>query len=102
AVIALHGGFTGLDKSLIAALHYISASGGEPPGVQVPIKSDNLETLAAEARAGLLRMISEFDNPATPYRAVRRSAYDYRYDDYEHLARVKEWQGGGSDEGGGD
>ena len=102
AVIALHGGFTGLDQSLIAALHYISASGGEPPGVQIPIKSDNLETLAAEARAGLLRLISEFDNPATPYRAVRRSAYDYRYDDYEHLARVKEWQGGGSDEGGGD
>lgn len=102
AVIALHGGFADLDASAIAALHYISASGGEPPGVEVPIKADNLETLAANAREGLLGLITDFDNPDTPYRAVRRSAYDYRYDDYEHLARVKEWQGGGSDEGGAD
>ncbi len=102
AVIALHNGFAGLDTPRITGLRYISASGGEPPGVEVAIKADDLETLAAETREGLLRLISAFDNPATPYRAVRRAAYDYRYDDYEHLARVKEWQGGESDDGGGD
>ncbi len=98
AVIALNGGFTGLDAAGIAGLRYISASGGEPPGVEVAIKAPDLTALADDTRRGLERLIAAFDLPATPYRAVRRPAYDYRYDDYEHLARVAEWQGGDADE----
>jgi ATP-dependent helicase/nuclease subunit B len=47
--------------------------------------------------------IARFDDPATPYayeiRAIFRDKADN--DPYAHLARVKEWSGGG-DEGEGD
>ena len=33
----------------------------------------------------------QFDQPGTPYRAVRRARFNYDYDDYAHLARVAEW-----------
>ncbi len=101
ALIALNGGFAGLDAAPIAMLRYISANGGEPPGVERPLKASDLGALADDARKGLERLIAAFDLPSRPYRAVRRPAYDYRYDDYRHLARVAEWLGGET-EGGGD
>jgi ATP-dependent helicase/nuclease subunit B len=91
AAIAVAGGFTGLASPHVLALRYISASGGEPPGQQCPIKTDNIAALAGEAREGLERLIAAFDNEATPYRAMRRARFTYRYDDYAHLARVAEW-----------
>ena len=45
----------------------------------------------SEAREGLIRLIADFDDEATPYRALRRARFNYRYDDYAHLARVAEW-----------
>jgi ATP-dependent helicase/nuclease subunit B len=47
--------------------------------------------LANEARAGLNRLIAQFDRPETPYRALRRPRFRYDYDDFAHLARVAEW-----------
>lgn len=99
AVIALNGGFAGLEAAAIAGLRYISASGGEPAGAEVSIEGD-LAAIAEETRAGLERLIAAYDSPSTPYRAVRRAAYDYRYDDYKHLARVAEWLGAEADGGG--
>jgi ATP-dependent helicase/nuclease subunit B len=77
----------------VAGLRYISASGGEPPGQQCTLRNADAATLAAEARAGLLRLIAAFDDPTTPYRALRRARFNhsYRYDAYAHLARVAEW-----------
>jgi len=100
AVIALAGGFEGLGPSAIAMLRYISASGAEPAGVEQSINAE-IASLIDETRAGLERLIAVYDDPVTPYRAVRRPAYDYRYDDYKHLARVAEWLGAEA-EGGGD
>src|SRR5581483_1186914 len=93
AAIALADGFTGLASPHVAGLRYISASGGEPPGQQCALKNADAATLAAEARAGLLRLIAAFDDPSTPYRALRRARFNhsYRYDAYAHLARVAEW-----------
>jgi ATP-dependent helicase/nuclease subunit B len=91
AAIAVAGGFTGLAAPRVSGLRYISASGGEPPGQQCPIKTDDVAAVAREAREGLERLIAAFDNEATPYRAMRRARFTYRYDDYAHLARVAEW-----------
>ena len=52
---------------------------------------DDVARLAREARDGLVRLIANFDNEATPYRALRRARFSYRYDAYAHLARVAEW-----------
>ena len=72
-------------------LRYISTSGGEPPGQDVPLKVDDVTALARSAQEGLARLIAEFDRETTPYRAVRRARFKYDYDDYAHLARVAEW-----------
>jgi ATP-dependent helicase/nuclease subunit B len=98
AMIAMEGGFEGLAKARVAALRYISASGGEPPGDEVNVKAEDISALASKARDGLLRLIAEFDQEATPYRAVRRARFNYKYDDYAHLARAAEWSTGGNGE----
>ncbi len=97
AAIALGAsGFTGVPKSTVAELRYISASGGEPAGEERKIKIDDVAALAALAIEGLTRHINTFDSVATPYRPLRRHRYKYDYDDYAHLARVAEWSSGAS------
>ena len=93
AAIALAGGFTGIAGVSIKHLAYIRVSGGEPPGEYRCIKTDDAAALALQTRIGLETLIATFDNPATPYRAVRRAAFadSYAFDDYAHLARVAEW-----------
>jgi ATP-dependent helicase/nuclease subunit B len=91
AAIAAGCGFSGITASEVSGLRYISASGGEPPGQEVPLAVDDVTRLAQEAREGLIRLIAAFDDEAAPYRALRRARFNYRYDDYAHLARVAEW-----------
>jgi ATP-dependent helicase/nuclease subunit B len=91
AAIAAAGGFAGVPAGRVAKLGYISTAGGEPPGQEFPLKTDDVAALAREAHDGLARLIAAFDQQATPYRAVRRARFRYDYDAYAHLARVAEW-----------
>ncbi len=93
-------GFPGVLGRHVAALRYIRASGGEPPGEERRIKAGDIAALATDARLGLESLIAAFDDPSTPYRAIRRPGYRYDYDDYAHLARVAEWSAYADDEGG--
>ena len=98
AAIALAGsdnpGFDNVPRLAVAGLRYIRASGGEPPGDERDVKIDDLAKLAAAALDGLKRHVARFDDPATPYRPLRRARFSYDYDDYAHLARVAEWSSG--------
>jgi ATP-dependent helicase/nuclease subunit B len=98
AAIAAARGFANVPAQAVAGLRYISTSGGEPPGQEVPVEVDDVAALARSAQEGLTRLIAEFDRPGTPYRAVRRARFDYDYDAYAHLARVGEWQVDSADE----
>ena len=69
-------------------------SGGEVPGEEREIEQDDLDALADEALNNLKLLVSQFDCESTGYKALRRSGFDYRYDKYSHLARVKEWHAG--------
>jgi ATP-dependent helicase/nuclease subunit B len=82
----------------VAALRYIRASGAEPPGSERLIETDDVTALAVQSLAGLQRLITRFDDAATPYRAVRRARFNYDYDDYAHLARVAEWTSDSTEE----
>ncbi|MGL4397453.1 MAG: double-strand break repair protein AddB [Hyphomicrobium sp.] len=91
AAIALsETGFPTLSGQSVTALRYIRASGGEPPGQEVTI-GDDITDLAARALDGVSRLVAAFDDPDTPYRAIRRPGYRYDYDSYAGLARVAEW-----------
>lgn len=99
ATIALdETGFPHLSGRAVEALRYIRASGAEPPGEERIVKCDDVAALAAEARTGLEQLIATFDDPQTPYRAIRRPGYRYDYDAYAHLARVAEWSAHVDDE----
>ena len=76
---------------LKGALRYVRASGAEPAGEERTLDLGDLATAAEQARAGLARLVALYDDAATPYAAVRRPGFTYRFDQYAHLARVAEW-----------
>lgn len=95
AAMAAKGVFPHVEAGIVAALRYIRATGSEPPGEECLItpKDGPISEVADNALAQLQALIARFDNPATPYKALRRKRFDYTYDDYAHLARIGEWAG---------
>ena len=93
AAIALASGFEKIPSTAIANLAYIRVTGGEPAGEARTLTIPDIAEVAASARRGLEQLIADYDDPETPYRAVRRATFanNYRFDDYAHLARVDEW-----------
>jgi ATP-dependent helicase/nuclease subunit B len=93
AAIAAGGGFPGLGKRPVAELRYIQASGRGDGGTDEPAANATAAELANQALQSLVTLIARYDRPDTPYEAKRRpgNGFDYRYDTYEQLARVKEW-----------
>jgi ATP-dependent helicase/nuclease subunit B len=100
AAMIEHGGFDGIDKSVVAEIAYWKLGGGDPAG-EVMRREDDPAKLRARIDAtleGVKAMIAAFDDPATPYLAVPRPDKAPRYSDYEHLERQKEWLAGEEDE----
>jgi len=93
AAVAEAGGFDGVAAAPASQLAYWRLSGRDPAGEILPVKDDAM-ALAEKALAGLGRLIACFDDPATPYFACPRPSQAPRYNDYEHLERVKEWSVG--------
>jgi double-strand break repair protein AddB len=94
AVIAEEGGFEDLGKHPVSGLVYINASGRHEGGEERAAAKTPPDILAREARAKLIALIARYQDPDMPYEVKRRKGpftNAYRYDDYEHLARVKEW-----------
>jgi len=98
AVIAQAGGFPDVPAATVSELLYWRLSGGTPPGAIRAIKDDPA-VLAADAAAGLARLVAAFDDPATPYHPAPNplQRVPAAYDDYAHLARHAEWSGGGGE-----
>ena len=80
-------------------MHAARGDDGEPPGEETWPKGDD-GVLAAEALAGLRQMSARGDDPATAYHAIPDPAWAPRFNDYAHLARVKEWSDQGGEGGG--
>jgi len=76
-----------------ARLEHWRLTGGQPPGEIKAIKGEPAD-LADHALAGLSRLIALFDRPETPYPAMPWPGHEPRYNDYAHLARIKEWSPG--------
>ncbi|MEM9750538.1 MAG: double-strand break repair protein AddB, partial [Pseudomonadota bacterium] len=105
AAIAGAGGFEPLTERRIAELLYIKV-GGRDGGRPAPIGAGDLggpggpvgedaADLTDKALEGLKALIDQYDDADTPYRSQPRAQYVDDYGDYDHLARRKEWAGGG-------
>jgi ATP-dependent helicase/nuclease subunit B len=93
AAIAAATGFAGVPAAQACRLEYWRLTGGEPPG-ETKVLSDDPDQLAGQALDGLRQLIAAYDDPAAAYLAVPRPDWAPRFDDYAHLARIKEWSAG--------
>jgi ATP-dependent helicase/nuclease subunit B len=94
AGLAASGGFEGLEKRPIGRLAYIHVSGRDEGGDDSDAAKIDPSSLAADAVAKLSALIARFADPNMPYAVKRRGGPFtrlYDYDEYEHLARIKEW-----------
>jgi ATP-dependent helicase/nuclease subunit B len=96
AAIAAAGGFEGLTGCAVSGLVYIHVSGGNDGGDEhVATTKIAPSMLAEQSLKKLSALVARYADPAMPYEVKRRSAQAFRrlydYDDYEQLARVKEW-----------
>jgi len=74
----------------VGSLQFWRLPGGSPPG-KIEARDKDLEDVIARARAGLADLVARFQDPDTPYLSIPRPKYKPRYNDYEHLARIREW-----------
>jgi ATP-dependent helicase/nuclease subunit B len=74
--------------------------GEEKPVVFAKAKANFMDVVEDHYR-GLIELLTQFRDPATAYPPRPFPKFAKRYNPYDHLARVKEWSGGGENEGGG-
>jgi ATP-dependent helicase/nuclease subunit B len=95
ALILNAGGFPGITDAETSDLAYWHLRGGSS-GSRIDAfsnrrKQKDLPTLLAEAEDGLVKLISAFALEDTPYLSHPNPA-EKGWGDYDHLARVKEWE----------
>ncbi|MBI4031260.1 MAG: double-strand break repair protein AddB [Proteobacteria bacterium] len=90
ALILREGGFQNIPASQVTCLGYWVLTGGDTPAKITAIE-DGAGEAADKAGAGLSALLAAFDNPDTPYYSLPDPDRAPRFNDYEHLARVKEW-----------
>ena len=89
ALICAKSGFENIAPAL-SSISYWTMTGGKDPGIVTEIK-DGLDTLIDKTEKGLQHFVDAFAQQETPYYSLPRPDQAPRYNDYEHLARVKEW-----------
>lgn len=100
--IILKGGFTSL-KSVeeIGTLEHWKLNGTGDGGKRetAQTRKETAQDLSEEALDGLQSLIAAFDDVTTPYACMPHGAEKVRYNDYDHLERLTEWnREGGEDD----
>ncbi|MFK7839621.1 MAG: double-strand break repair protein AddB, partial [Bdellovibrionales bacterium] len=85
ALIAQDGGFENIPPLPCTYLGYWVLNG------TTPVELENIDDMLVDTKAALIALIDTFNNPNTPYYAIPRATKIPRFDDYAHLARIKEW-----------
>ncbi len=80
--------------------------GGALGGLEKPVSfaraNANFMDVAEDHYVGLIELLTQFRDPATPYPPRPFPKYAKHYNVYDHLARTKEWSRGGEAEEGGE
>lgn len=91
AMMAEAGAFKGVAAAPVSSLQYWKLT-GKDPAIELKWPRDlEVEEETRRARDGLMRLVTLFADAATPYLSNPRPAFT-GYGDYDHLARVREWQ----------
>ena len=101
AAILRDGGFRDIPAGAnVAELVYVSLKGREPAGEEriINFKEGNPDLQAERALTKLKTVLERFEDEQQPYLPLVLTMWKSRYGSYDHLARVKEWAVGGSDE----
>lgn len=101
AAILRGGGFPDIPAGAgVAELVYVSLKGREPAGEDkaIDFKEGDADLHAERALAKLKAVVARFEDEQQPYLPLVLPMWKSRYGSYDHLARVKEWAVGGSDE----
>lgn len=92
ALIVEQGGFEKCKKIPSSLLAYWIINGSKDGGKIIKLESEEKIRAAMEqAKDGLNALIDAFDEESTPYMSLPKPHKAPKYNDYEHLARVKEW-----------
>lgn len=92
SLILEQGGFADMKTVPVGALSYWIVNGSGDGGKLVTMdKAADIEDAKDKARDGLERLVAAFDSPDTPYYSLPAPARAPKYNDYEHLARIREW-----------
>jgi len=109
AAIIRNGAFDGVARADTAALEYWRLAGGAVAGEVKDVcdggrnlQATDPSTLADEALAGLFSLLEAFGPGEQPYVPVPRAESAPKYNDYEHLERIREWSVNQTDEEAGD
>jgi ATP-dependent helicase/nuclease subunit B len=91
AAMLAEGGFAGVAPAEAAELLYIKLSGGEPPGLSVPITEIDVMAKAHEHLGKFKTLMRAYDDPAHGY--IPRAAMEKELDisPFDHLSRWREW-----------
>ena len=97
AWLADRGAFEGMPRATVTALRYWKLGGGKDPGkASNPLMHRKDETPVADHVAATLRQFEQlcdgFLLGTTPFTAKLHPDHAARYSDFDHLARVAEWQ----------
>lgn len=90
ALMLQSGGFEDVPAGKARAVQYWVLSGTGPGGKVVNFE-DGLDQALSNTQEGLTRLIANFDDPETRYTCLPHPGKAPDYNDYEHLARIKEW-----------
>jgi ATP-dependent helicase/nuclease subunit B len=90
ALMLQNAGFEAIGALKPASLQYWICNGsGE--GAKTVIVNERLDEILNETEKGLRTLIESFEKEETPYASLPIAGIAPAYNDYEHLARVREW-----------
>ena len=69
----------------------------KPPRAKITALETDIDTLITQTGESLKQLIESYDEPDMPYLSLPRPDQAPRFNDYEHLARIKEWAVTGDD-----
>lgn len=92
ALIAERGGFENLSVKEVDSLLYLKLNDKNGGLKSEPLKKFDMKEVLEQSYSNLTALIRLYDDEKTCYYARPNPAFAPKYSDYEHLARVKEWE----------